>query len=105
VTIRDYLKRRVRTSNILVACGFVLFGLGGWLCAALNKTWLLPLPLVGFVLFGGGALYRVFIHCPKCGGGLGMPPAYFGNPFGREFRFCPVCGVSLDTQLDESEKV
>ena len=105
MTIRAYLKRRFRRSNILIGCGIALVVVAGWLSAVLHSTWLLVVALLGFVLAVAAGISHLFLHCPKCGGGFGLPPAQFGNPFGPEMRFCPYCGVSLDTQLDETPKV
>ncbi len=82
--------------------GIAFFGLGGWLCSALNKAWLLPLPLAGFALVGAAGLYRVFLHCLNAEV-LSVYRQCFGNPFGTELRFCPFSGVSLDAELDDTK--
>ncbi len=85
--------------------GVVLFAGGGFICSRTNNAWLLPIPLVGFLLAAFGGFYRMFLLCPKCHGPMGLAFAYLWNPLGEDLRFCPACGISLDTEYDETQKI
>ena len=101
MTIRDYIKRRVRW-----AAGI---GFGGWLLFAISGPLeLVPRPMlplfatIGVIGFGGAILSIMFIRCPKCSASLGqtiaMPTAL--RIGGRQVNFCPYCGVNLDEPME-----
>jgi hypothetical protein len=99
MTIRDYIKRRVRW-----AMGI---GISSWLLVALlgplgfHSNVLPVFAIVGVVGFGGAILSIQFIRCPKCKAPLGqtiaMPMAL--RVGGRQVNFCPYCGVQLDEPM------
>jgi hypothetical protein len=106
VSIREYLRQRRRKWTIVAVIGGILFAGGGFLCSQTNNPWLLPIPFLGFALFGIGQFARLFgLNCPKCGGAIGLATPYFGNPFGSDFRFCLACGISLETEYDDTKAI
>jgi hypothetical protein len=105
VSIRDHLRQRRTKWIVLSVVGFILFAGGGLLCSRTNNVWLLPIPLLGFILFGAGQFGRLFMTCPKCNSVIGFAPGYFANPLGANLRFCPSCGISFDTEYDETQKI
>ena len=85
--------------------GFALFGVGGVAASAHGSF--IALSIVGFLAFAGGLLYQLFgIRCPHCAGRIGFALNSFGNLFSvpSHFRFCPFCGISLDTPLDATQR-
>ena len=57
----------------------------------------------GFVVFFAGTLYLLFfLRCPRCRGAIGYVVTYLSGPFSisRRIRFCPFCGVALDSELE-----
>ena len=85
--------------------GFVLFALGG--VASSTHCGLIALSLLGFLMFAGGIVYQLYgIRCPRCGGKIGLALNSFGNLFGvpSQFRFCPLCGVALDSPVDATQQ-
>ena len=101
-TIRDRIKRRVRWT---MAAG--TFGCLASLLAAVSmhggslnhREAVAALTLMGFMLFGGGALWWAsWTRCRKCaeriGPEIGMRVAF--AIFRKPPNFCPYCGVSLD---------
>jgi hypothetical protein len=96
-TIRDRIKRRVRS--------WLLIAVGGWLLFALatamgrGKTDL-PLIALGFTLFAAAILgIHTTVRCPKCSARLGQTiamPLAFNIGWSPPINFCPYCGVSLD---------
>jgi amino acid transporter len=105
MSLRDAINLRRRKSGIIMMAGFTLFALGGMASSA-NRSFI-ALSLLGFLMFGGGILYQFFgIRCPRCGGKIGFALNSFGNLFAvpSQFRFCPLCGVALDTQLDATQQ-
>jgi hypothetical protein len=100
MTIRDYIKRRVRW-------GFGL-ALASWLfvAATSNMGFGRPtpgyLPIIGVFGFIGAILLFLFIRCPRCRARLGQTiavPAAF-RLSGPQVKYCPYCGVSLDEPLE-----
>ncbi|HEY3852451.1 MAG TPA: hypothetical protein VGL87_15860 [Steroidobacteraceae bacterium] len=100
MTIRDYIKRRVRW-------GFGI-GVASWLVIAISGPMgfggpkLGYLPVIGVFGFMGAIASFLFIRCPKCSARLGqtiaMPAAF--RLFGPQVKYCPYCGVSLDEPIE-----
>jgi hypothetical protein len=97
MTIRDYIKRRIRIGAAVA--------MGGWMVcmAAAQSMQSVSAEIVvgmGVLLFGGSALSLMRLRCPKCqnriGGIIGLPAAFsIWNPPNN----CPYCGVRLDEQM------
>jgi len=90
-----------------------LFLGGGFLSTAIAGQMLLPelsqhpktpqsffylfIPMIiGFI---GHNLMRLFIKCPACNENIAATVMHSGGPFAlaKKIRFCPCCGVNLDT--------
>jgi hypothetical protein len=103
MTIRDYIKRRVRW-------GFGI-AIGSWLFVVV--TWPLGLwgprlgylPFIGMIGFIGAIVSFLFIRCPKCRARLGqtiaMPTAMRFTRRSPEVKYCPFCGVGLDEPMPQ----
>ncbi len=100
MTIRDVINKKKRT-GILICYGGVAIMLAASFWAAVTDT--VPvLALLGFPLAIGGMVYSLFwTICPGCKGTLGYMAMYSGGPFSisKKFRFCPYCGVDLDSEV------
>jgi hypothetical protein len=99
MTIRDYIKRRVRW-------GFGI-AFASWLFVALTSNmgfWgRRPgyLPLIGVFGFMGAIVSFLYIRCPKCRARLGQAvaiPAAF-RLFGPQVKYCPYCALNLDDPM------
>ena len=58
--------------------------------------------LVGFaVAMGAITFLELGLSCPQCRGRIGCAVNYPGRPLSvsSKIRFCPFCGVSLDSRL------
>src|SRR5262245_6109755 len=101
MTLRELIVRRKRTGAIVTYLGF------GWFLAWMALTraeppWLF-VAFRGLVVFFAGTWYLVFLlRCPSCRGRIGYTVSYMSSPFSvsRKIRFCPFCGVALDSQLE-----
>jgi hypothetical protein len=96
----------MRRWAIVPSIGFAAF-IAGFLAASFSalRSAALPLAGAGFVAFAAGLLALQFfvVRCPSCSGALGRIAASFpGFPFrfSKRIRFCPYCGLDLDTALD-----
>jgi hypothetical protein len=87
--------------------GFALFLLGMVLGGTGRPPILvLTLALPGFAVFGGAILcVFLFLRCPNCREMIGHTVSYSGNPFSipKKIRFCPCCGISLDSDLPKRQ--
>ncbi|HTT02272.1 MAG TPA: hypothetical protein VMG11_09325 [Steroidobacteraceae bacterium] len=99
-TIRDRIKRRVRSLAAVAAVGWVICAVGMGL--AFESSTHMPnfvLFFLGFVVFGGAIMGLQWLtRCPKCSTRIGQSIALqvaFGL-FGSRPNYCPYCGVSLD---------
>ncbi len=105
MSLRDAINLRRRKSGVIIMAGVALFALGG-IASSTNHSFI-AVSLLGFLMFGGGMLYQFYgIRCPRCGGKIGFALNSFGNLFAvpSQFRFCPLCGVGLDTELDATQQ-
>jgi hypothetical protein len=101
MTLREAITERQRTGAVVTYVGVV------WVVAVLILTKADPpwvfVALPGVVFFAAGALYLHFrVRCPSCGGPIGRAISSSSGTFtiSRRIRFCPLCGVALDAQLE-----
>src|SRR2546427_10882616 len=99
MTIRDYLRRQKRRASAVLHLGVLTF-IGGAIAGATgNKMFVLA--IFGFVIAGLGGVYLARVRCPQCkeriGSMLGRAGGQLSLP--RNLRFCPFCGVELDTPM------
>jgi hypothetical protein len=103
VTIREYIKRRVRWALI----AFVGLFIGSFfLDRKGDPTAVAAIGVIGTI--GAMVAYCsvVFLRCPKCRANIGttivVPTAF--RLFGREVKYCPYCAVSLDSEMPQREQ-
>ena len=105
MTLREVIDRRIRKLQIFSLLSFAVFFGSIFLAQAQNRLW--PITIVAFVLFFGATLYRFYgIRCPHCGGAIGMSITQSGAGFSipKKFRFCPFCGIALESEMQETNK-
>jgi ammonia channel protein AmtB len=106
MTIRDEMRRKKRRLLIITWSGIALFILGILLSEKLGSTPLIP--FVGFAVFCVSiTLYGYWaMRCPHCKGNLGHF-LYYGPPFSvsNKVKYCPFCGVDIDMELEEQNRV
>jgi hypothetical protein len=103
MTIRERLNRNKRRQSLLVGVTFVPI-LAGPLLSPLSRS-------IALCLFLGGLVVAILIllygqvsdafRCPQCGGSLVILAMQMNaNPFSinRRIRYCPFCGVDIDTE-------
>jgi hypothetical protein len=99
MTIRDCLRRRKQISFAVLHLGVFIF-FGGAI-AGLSGSKMFGIAILGFVVAGVGTVYLARVRCPHCkeriGTLLGPVGGHYSIP--PKFRFCPFCGVELDTQI------
>jgi len=99
--IRDKLTKQLRWGCFAGLLSWFSFG---FFVMSLNgkAQQLNPVVFVGFIPFLGSILYLNFgIHCPKCKSRLGTLLLYSLDmkiSLSKKFRFCPFCGVDLDSE-------
>ena len=106
MTIRDKITAAQRKANTVAIIGWLAGVVGVVLGAYVHGAFgLLFFP--GALVCVAGVLYMLFgIRCPQCRGTLGHMSkyqirAFWGIP--KRIRFCPFCGVDLDSELPEDE--
>ncbi len=74
-----------------------------------DKSGNLPiLPFIGFAVFFVSMLYALWdIRCPRCRGNFGYVAMYYGSPFAisKKIKYCPFCGVDVDTKFKKDGEV
>src|SRR6266849_7058553 len=104
MTVREFIARRKRKASLVTYSGFALLALGMLLGPGTGGPPWLIIAIPGFVVFFAGTLYLVFfIRCPACRGAIGYTVSYASSPFSisRKIRFCPFCGIAVDSKLQE----
>jgi hypothetical protein len=101
MTIREGINKQKRTATIVAYAGFTLCALGAILGAGQVLAF-----LPGFAIFGGAVFYGLSIRCPICHGAIGFLVSHSGTPFSvsRKIQYCPYCGVTLDSELDDKRE-
>jgi len=102
MTARELIVRRKRKASIVTYSGLALFALG--MLSGTGGQMLFIVAIPGFVVFFAGTLYLLFfLRCPVCGEAIGYMLSYSSRPFSipRKIRFCPFCGIALDSELGE----
>ena len=103
MTIRQYIKRRVRWAALILVAGFAIFALPDTILDAQHKfsgAWNV-LRFAMALPFLAGIILLHNIRCPRCKSGLGETIAWavtFPN-FRPRPRHCPFCSVSLDEPM------
>jgi hypothetical protein len=96
VTSREIIKRKKRQLDSFVAAGFALMVFGVVLTKQ-NDTFA-AIAILGFGLaFAGVMLSFHLIKCPRCGKKLGNTARGGLFQLSKEFKYCPFCGVDIDT--------
>lgn len=101
-TIRDDIKRRIRTAASVGAGGLLTCSLTANAFEFKSRGFDLSL-LAGLTLLAAAVWIALRTTCPKCAQGIGEEigaQVAFSSPE-RAPRFCPYCGVSLDLRLQE----
>jgi hypothetical protein len=101
MTIRERLNRRIVPTYVVMLACFVLFVAGG--LGATAFPLLIGLVFVSFAGFGACTLFLHFgVRCPKCHeriAGLVFLPRGGYFRLSKAVRFCPFCGVSMDSEV------
>ena len=102
MTIRDKLTRARRKAGIAAIIGWFVCLIGMVLTVFRGQLFLLVF-IPGAIVFAAGVLYALLgMRCPQCGGRLGWAIAYPTRSFFKmpdTIKFCPFCGVELDSEL------
>jgi hypothetical protein len=99
MTIRDYIKRRVRWGFGIAIASWLFVVVTGNVGLWGSRSGYVP--FIGAFGFMGAILSFMFIRCPKCRTRIGQTiamPATF-RLFGPQVKYCPYCAVSLDEQM------
>ena len=106
MTLREVIVKRKRIGAIVTYLGFAWFV--AWMAlSGAQPPWLF-VAFPGFAVFFAGTWYLLFfLRCPRCRGRIGYTVGYPSNPFSisRKIRFCPFCGVALDSELEANRVV
>ena|SRR5437667_11937451 len=101
MTLRESIVRRKRIGAIVTYLGLAWFV--GWMALSGAQPLWLVVAFPGFVVFFAGTWYLLFfLRCPRCRGRIGYTVSYPSGPLSvsRRIRFCPFCGVALDSELE-----
>ena len=104
MTVRDELNRRKRKAGIIAYSGLAILIIS--VLALGGGHGISPFALAGFAVFAGGILYLLWgVRCPTCRGAIGLVTSNLSSPFSisRQVKFCPFCGVVLDSELRKEQ--
>jgi hypothetical protein len=106
MTIRSHISRKKRKIFIVTYSGLLFFILGIILSTTLG---IMPLvPFIGFAVFFVSIACAFWgIRCPHCKGNFGYIAMYHGSPFSvsKKVKYCPFCGIDIDTELETPNQV
>jgi len=100
MNIREMINTQKRKAVIALSSGMALFAIS--LIISMVYTIMFSVALIGFAIAMGAITFLDFgISCPECRGRIGCAVNYPGSPLAisSKIRFCPFCGVSLDSSL------
>jgi hypothetical protein len=104
MTIREYIKRRVRRAMGMAVGSWLVLAVVGLLGSPAYPSLQHIMPLfaiLGVIGFGGAIVSIARVRCPKCRASLGqtvaMPTAL--RVGGKQVNFCPFCGVNFDEPI------
>lgn len=106
MTIRTIINKKKRMISIITYTGFAFFAIG--IFVSERSDYLPLIPLIGFAVAFLSILYAFFgIRCPRCNGQFGYIAMYLGTPFSisKKIKYCPFCGVDIDTELKKQKEV
>ncbi len=106
MTIRSEISKKKRKLQMIGYSGFAFFAIGLILS---DKSGILPIfAFIGFAVFFVSMFYALWgICCPRCRGNFGYLAMYHGSPFAisKKIKYCPFCGVDVDTELRKEGEV
>jgi hypothetical protein len=105
ITIRSQIGRKKRRLLIIAYSGMAFFLLGMLLSGKFESFPIFP--FIGFAVFMASIGYAFWgIRCPRCAGNFGIVAMYWGSPFSvsKKIKFCPFCGIDIDTELKGQNK-
>ncbi len=98
--IREIINTQKRKAVIAMVSGMAVFLVS--LIISPDYTVMSYVALAGFaVAMGAITFLELGLSCPQCRGRIGCAVNYPGRPLAvsSKIRFCPFCGVSLDSRL------
>ena len=101
MNIRETINTQKRKAVFAMSSGMALFAVS--LIISSVYTIMFSVALIGFAVVMGAITFLEFgISCPQCQGRIGCAVNYPGSPLtvSLKIRFCPFCGVSLDSRLN-----
>jgi hypothetical protein len=104
MTLRQAIVRQKRRASVATYGGFALFAVA--IVLGVGGPPVLAVALPGFMIAMVGVVWLLlFIRCPSCRAAIGYTVSCAGNPFSLppKIRFCPCCGVALDSELGEKK--
>jgi hypothetical protein len=107
MTIRIQISRKKRKLLIITYSGIAFFILGMVLS---DKLELSPFwPFIGFAVFFVLIMLYGFwgMRCPRCQCNLANVTMYYGPPLSvsKKIKYCPFCGIDIDTEFKEQNQV
>ncbi len=101
MTIRDYIKRRVRWGYGIGFVSWLFIAITGNMGFFGTKTGFAAIiPFIGVFGFSYAILSIMFIRCPKCRTRIGQSIAMYAafRLYGPQVKYCPFCAVNLDDE-------
>ena len=107
MTMRQKISKRMRVPFVLMLVGLAIVAVG-FVAAAPGGQPELMVVLPGFALFIGASvwLHLFALRCTACFGNCGpvIMQQLSWMKVSEAVKFCPFCGISLDTSLEPTEE-
>jgi len=106
MTIRESIQKRLIRAFCVALLAFISLFIFIFYIFEDHTHWIEFLVFPFIIIVGAAYFLNFGLRCPSCGGNLGITigPVMFTRLSKRPINYCPFCGISLDTRIDDLQQ-